>query len=170
MDNSEIEDTLDRALTAFEEEPVELEEGLDVENPALLQMRKACRLLTAADFLTSRNGYYTVVIEASFAAIERTIQFYLLEKGMIKEDDFVPHENVYRLGQEAALYGDMFAEKLLNLWRNNRSDTYYREGRGSDTRADVMHQLATDIHDYVLQLAGRSHECICGEGSNDSNY
>jgi hypothetical protein len=161
MDNSEIEQTLDRALTAFEAEPIELETGLDVDDPALLQLRKACRLHTAADFLRSRNGYYTVIIEASFAAIERTIQFYLLETDMLDEADFVTHEHVYELGRQAALYGDTFAEKLLDLWRNNRSDTYYREGRGSDFRAQIMHDLATDIHAHVLQLAGKSHECIC---------
>lgn len=161
MDNSEIEQKLDRALTAFEAEPVELEEGLDVDEPARLQLRKACRLLTAADFLRSRNGYYTVIIEASFAAIERTIQFYLLETDMLDEADFITHEHVYQLGRQAALYGDTFAEKLLELWRNNRSDTYYREGRGSERRAHSMYELAADIHAHVLQLAGESHECIC---------
>lgn len=167
VDNSQIEVTLDRALIAFEEEPVELEVGLDVDDSALLQLRKACRLLSATGFLGARNGYYTVVIEASFAAIERTIQFYLLEQGSIEEGDFVNHENVYRFGRDAALYGDAFAEKLLNLWRNNRSDTYYREGRGSDTRAEIMYQLATDIHDHTLQLAGRSHDCICNRPPNE---
>jgi len=161
MDNSNIEDLLDEATDLFEQSGTRFEEGLDVNNPVLLQLRKACRLIDAAQFLQTRDGYYTVIVEASFAAIERTIQFYLLDTDLLHEDEYVNHEHVYELGKDAGLYNQEFAGKLTNLWRNNRSDTYYREGIATQRRAEKMLELAEAIHSHILQLAGESHECIC---------
>lgn len=161
MDDSDVEDLLDEAQRLFRGSGAEPEDGLDVDDPALLQLRKSCRLNDAANFLNDANGYYTVIVETSFAAIERTIQFYLLETGLLHEDEYVNHEDVYRMGENAGLYSDVFADKLLNLWRNNRSETYYREGVATADRAEKMIDLAEAIHSHVLQLAGKDHECIC---------
>ncbi|MXR40062.1 hypothetical protein GRX01_01635 [Halobaculum sp. WSA2] len=145
----------------FERPGNQFEEGLDVDDPTLLQLKKACRMIDAAQFLQQEDGYYTVVIEASFSAIERTIQFYLLDTGLLHEDEYINHENVYQMGEDAGLYTKEFAGKLTNLWRNNRSDTYYREGIATEERARKMLELAKAVHSHVLQLAGESHECIC---------
>lgn len=161
MDDSPIEDKLDEALAEFRTARGDRETGLAVEDPALLQLRKSCRLLKAVGSLQERNGYYTVIIESSFAAIERTIQFYLQENGYISEDDFVDHRKVYQLGESAGLYDSGFGEKLVRLWENNRSRTYYREGVGTEATAQRMTELAEGIHVHVLQLAGVRHECIC---------
>lgn len=161
MENSDIEDLLDQAGTLFERPGENFEEGLDVDDSTLLQLRKACRLLDAATFLQARDGYYTVIVEASFAAIERTTQFYLLEKRLLHQDEYVNHEDVYERGVQAGLYDEEFADKLDALWRNNRSETYYREGIATEERAERMLELAEAIHRHVLQLAGQSHECIC---------
>jgi hypothetical protein len=162
VDNSDVEDLLDEAQTLFERSGTGFEEGIDVDDPTLLQLRKACRLIGAAQFLEQEGGYYTVIIEASFAAIERSVQFYLLDTGLLHEDEYVNHEEVYQRGEDAGLYGEEFAGKLTNLWRNNRSDTYYREGVATENRAEKMLELAEAIHSHVLRLAGESHECICG--------
>ena len=161
MEDSEIEDLLDEALELFEQPGENVEEGLDVDDPTLLQLRKACRLIDAARFLQSRDGYYTVIVEASFAAIERTIQFYLLEQGLLHEDEYVDHEEVYERGIQAGLYDEVFSDKLDTLWRNNRSETYYREGIATEERAEKMLELAEATHQHVLQIAGQRHECIC---------
>jgi hypothetical protein len=116
MDNSQIEDTLDEASTEFRRGASNPEIGLDVDDPALLQLRKSCRLLDAIQSLREQNGHYTLIIEAAFASIERTIQFYLLEKGYIGQDEFVDHRKVYQLGENAALYGSDFRDKLVGLW------------------------------------------------------
>lgn len=160
MENSDIEDLLDEARTLFERPGENFEEGLDVDDTTLLQLRKACRLIDAAKFLQTRDGYYTVIVEASFAAIERSIQFYLLEQDLLHEDEYVEHSTVYERGIQAGLYDEQFAGKLDALWRNNRSETYYREGIATEQRAEKMLELAEAIHGYVLQLAGRSHECF----------
>lgn len=161
MDNSSAEDILDEAQTLFERPGEDFEEGLEVDDPTLLQLRKACRLIDAANFLQEQDGFYTVIVEASFAAIERTIQFYLLDTGLLHEDEYIDHENVYQRGKDAGLYGEEFAGKLMNLWRNNRSDTYYREGIATEARADKMLELAEEVHSHVIQLAGKRHKCIC---------
>ena len=120
MDDSRIEETLDALIEEFRRGSDDPEAGLDIDDPAVLQLRKSCRLLEAVDSLQSANGYYTVIIEASFAAIERTIQFYLLEKDLLAEDDYVDHETVYERGEDAGLYGPDFRNKLITLWENNR--------------------------------------------------
>lgn len=70
-----VEDALADAQRAFEQEPGNKESGLDTDDDALLQLRKACRLLDAARSLRTQDGYYTVVIESSFIATERSIHF-----------------------------------------------------------------------------------------------
>lgn len=161
MENSDVAELLDAAQTSFERRGEQFEDGLNVDEPTLIQLRKACRLLDAAGFLREQDGYYTVIVEASFAAIERTIQFYLLDTDLLHEDEYVDHEEVYRRGKEAGLYDREFAGKLDTLWRNNRSDTYYREGIATEKRAEKMLELAEEVHRHVLKLAGQSHECIC---------
>jgi len=161
MEDSDIADILDDVQTLFERSGENFEEALDVDDATLLQLRKACRLIDAAQFLREADGYYTVIVEASFAAIERTIQFYLLDNGLLHEDEYIDHENVYSRGVNAGLYDKEFAGKLTNLWRNNRSDTYYREGIATEARAQKMLELAEEIHRHVLQLAGERHECVC---------
>lgn len=161
MEDSRVDDLLDSLQTLFNEQPETIETGLDVDSAELLQLRKACRLLEAADHLVRENGYYTVVIEASFAAIERTLQFYLLEHGFIQPDEYINHQDVYEQSCDAGLYSEAFKEDLITLWRENRSWSYYREGVGSAERAEHMSALANAIHSYVLQLAGKRHECIC---------
>lgn len=150
-------------LETFRRAPTTPQTGLDVDDPALLQLRKACRLVGAAEFLDAENGYYTVVIEAALSAIERTSQFYLLDTALLHDDDYVTTEQVYDRGEQAGLYDHDVRDKLLDLWRNNRSRTYYREGIGSQQRATDMATLARETHDHVLHVAGYSHECICRE-------
>lgn len=161
MEHSQIEGLLDQVRTLFDERPETVETGLDVDNADLLQLRKACRLLAAANHLGDADGYYTVVIEASFAVIERTLQFYLLNNGFLQPDEYVDHQTVYDRSHQAGLYNEEFKEKLVGLWRDNRSRSYYREGVGSEERAEKMLTLADAVHRHVLQLAGKSHECIC---------
>lgn len=163
MDNSKIDGLLERTIDEFRSGTGEIEEGLEVNDPSLLQLRKSCRLLRAINTMKEEEGYYTLIIEASFSAIERTIQFYLLEKEYIDESDFVNHEDIYEGGVEVGLYGRDFKDNLLQLWRNNRSRTYYREGIGTAKSSELMSEMANKIHHHTLQLARNSHECICDD-------
>ena len=62
MDNSRVEDTLDAVMEEFRRSGDPPETGLDVDDPALLQLRKACRLMEAVESLQAANGYYTVIM------------------------------------------------------------------------------------------------------------
>jgi len=67
------------------------EEGLDpnVHEPSVIQLRKAWRLLDACRVLREYDGYHTSVIEMSFAAIERTLEFYALTASNDTIDHFL---------------------------------------------------------------------------------
>ncbi|WP_255171245.1 hypothetical protein [Natrononativus amylolyticus] len=124
----------------------------------MLQLRKACRLLDAAGFLLERNGHFTVIIEASFVAIERSIQFYVEEKGYDVAGQ--RHTEVYELGVRAGLFSEEVADRLEELWIENRSESYYRTGVAGEYRAQTIYRLATKLHEEIVQLT-RTRDCLC---------
>ncbi|ACM58655.1 hypothetical protein HALDL1_01190 (plasmid) [Halobacterium sp. DL1] len=163
MSSTRIEALIDEVQAAFDRRPTDIEAGLDVEDAALLQLRKACRLLAGAEALRDAS-YYTLVIEASFVAIERTVEFRLLERGTMQPDDLPgTHPGVYREAAAAGVFGESMAADLADLWRDHRAKTYYQDGLASAGRADAMYELATELHAYVTGRSRQGHECICGE-------
>lgn len=86
MSSTRIDQLVDDVQAAFDRCPTDVESGLDVDDAALLQLRKECRLLAGAATLRD-EGDDTLVIEASFVTIERTIEFRLLERGTVTPDD-----------------------------------------------------------------------------------
>ncbi|PSQ61012.1 MAG: hypothetical protein BRD23_01060 [Halobacteriales archaeon SW_9_67_25] len=64
MSSTRIEHLIDNVQSAFDRRPSEIESGLDVDDAALLQLRKACRLLAGARTLQDAD-YYTPVIGRS---------------------------------------------------------------------------------------------------------
>ena len=57
MSSTHIEQLIDTVQAAFDRRPTDIEAGLDVDDAALLQLRKACRLLAGAGVF--RNGSTT---------------------------------------------------------------------------------------------------------------
>lgn len=163
MDGSHVERLLAATEAAFEDTRGQsLETGLDVDDEALVQLRKACRLLEAAETLRERNGHHTVVIETSFVAIERSLQFYLIQRNAASGEDLRhDHAAVYDRGVEINLFSKGFGDRLLDLWKTNRAAVYYREAAATAEQADAMLELATAIHEYVLDFGAADHECIC---------
>lgn len=124
MTSKEIENALANAEDAFQRSPENPETGLEfVTDLTILQLRKACRLLDAAQFLIDRNGHYTVIIEASFVAIERSIQFYMEASGY--DIPGQSHTEVYEYGVQAGLFSEDIADRLEALWQENRSESYH---------------------------------------------
>jgi len=101
-------------------------------------------------------SYYTLVIEASFVAIERTVEFRLLERGTMQPDD-LPVPTLVSIGrlQQPVSSGESMAADLADLWRDHRAKTYYQDGLPSAGSADAMYELATELHAYVT---GRSRQ------------
>lgn len=161
MSSTRIESLVEDVQRAFDEAPTQIERGLDVDDAALLQLRKACRLLTGAERLLE-TGYYTLVVEASFVAIERTIEFRLLDRGTVSPRDLPgSHTAVYREAANVGLFSEHVAEDLAELWRNHRAKTYYQDGLAAEKRARRLHALATEVHEFVVGRSARGHECIC---------
>lgn len=161
MSSSRIEQLVDEVQVAFDSPPTDIEQGLDVDDAALLQLRKACRLLAGADALRDA-GYYTLVIEASFVAIERTVEFRLLEQGRTEPDDLPgTHPGVYREAATIGLFSQSVAEDLADLWRDHRAKTYYQDGLAAASRAEKLYDLAQEIHAFVVGRSPQGHECVC---------
>ena len=90
-------DELSAAVAAFTQRGT-VEPGLDVEGDALLQLRKACRILDGITALRDIDRHHTLVVEGSFAALERTVQFYVVDQGLAEMDDLMC-ERIFRVGQ-----------------------------------------------------------------------
>ena len=86
MSSTRIETPIDEAQAAFDRCPESIDPDLDVEDAAPLRLRKTCRLLAGARALRDRR-YDTLVTEASFVAMEPTVEFRLLERGHVEPDD-----------------------------------------------------------------------------------
>lgn len=163
MDDSYVEDALKDAERTFRDTRGQTSEtGLDTNDESLVQLRKACRLLEAARKLRQRNGYYTVVIEASFVAIERSIQSFLLDRGYASPEDLrYGHTAVFDKAAEVNLCRPGFAARLTQLWEQNRAEVYYREAVASAEQATAMLELAEATHQYLLEFEAVAHECRC---------
>ena len=161
MSSTRIDQLIDEAHAAFDRRPTKIELGLDVEDAALLQLRKACRLLAGAETLRE-EGYYTLVIEASSVAIERTVEFRLLERGTMQPVDLPgTHPGVYREAASVGIFSEATAEDLADLWRDHRAKTYYQDGLAAANRAEQLFLLATEIHAFVVGRSSQGHECLC---------
>ena len=161
MSSTRIAQLLDDAQAAFDRIPNDIESGLDVSDPALLQLRKACRLLAGAEAL-QEQGYYTLVIEASFVAMERTVEFRLLERGTMEPADLPgTHPGVYREAASAGIFDESMASDLADLWRDHRAKTYYQDGLAAAERAETIYALAQEVHAFFVGRSLQGHECLC---------
>lgn len=153
-------DELGDAVLAFNRRGT-IEPGLDVEEDALIQLRKACRILDGVRALRDIDRHYTLVVEGSFAAIERTIQFYVVDSGAAASTDLTTHADTFEYGARAGVFSTETADELAELWQNYRNGLYYQEQRATAEQAGAMLAYATCLHDHVPTLAGREHDCIC---------
>jgi hypothetical protein len=103
----------------------------------------------------------TIVIEASFVAIERVIEFKLLESGIEPRDLPGTHPGVYREAATRGILSESVADDLKDLWRNHRAKTYYQDGLAARERAEKMYELASEAHLFVVNLSSKKHECLC---------
>ncbi len=140
------------------------EAGLDPDahDADVIQLREACRLLDACRLLREHDGYHTSVIEMSFAAIERTLEFYALTASNDTIDDFREgHDRAYDRGANLGLVTEGTARRLKQLYRDNRAAAYYRDTVAAAQQAEAMFDLAEVVHDHVKHFAQRAHECQC---------
>ncbi|MFC7203312.1 hypothetical protein ACFQJC_07275 [Haloferax namakaokahaiae] len=160
MSGNRIEELIDEVQAAFDYRPDEIETGLDTDEADVLQLRKSCRLLAGAESLLEA-GYYTIVIETSFVAIERVVEFKLLEGGVEPRDLPGTHPGVYTEAAKRGILSERVASNLRDLWRNHRAKTYYQDGLAARGRAEKLFALASETHAFVLNQSTKRHDCIC---------
>lgn len=163
---SDLVDAVARAEDAFGGRlgRPDYEEGLDPDahEGDVIQLRKACRLLEACRLLRDHDGYHTSAIKMSFAAIERTLEFYALTASNDTIDDFREgHDRAYDRGTDLRLVTEETARRMKQLYRDNRAAAYYRDTVPAAQQADAMFDLAVAVHDHVKNFARLSHECRC---------
>jgi hypothetical protein len=123
-DEDPCSDELSTVLEAFNRRGT-VEPGLNVEDDALLQLRKACRILDGIRTLQDIDRHHTLVVEGSFAALERTVQFYVVDRGLAEADDMQSHEDTFDSGAQAGVFSPSTKDELVELWKNHRNGTYY---------------------------------------------
>lgn len=153
-------DELSAAVAAFTQRGT-VEPGLDVDGDALLQLRKACRILDGIRALRDIDRHHTLVVEGSFAALERTMQFYVVDRGVAEMDDLLNHEDAFEYGMQAGVFSEATKNELVELWQIYRNGTYYQQERATAEQAEAMLEYAECMHNHVPKLAGRAHDCIC---------
>lgn len=161
LDRDDVDPHLSAAEDAFHYGQQDQETGLDVTDPALVQLRKACRSLSGAEQLLA-DGYYTLVVEAAFTSIEKTFLFWLVTE--CHQDPATPpqsHTTALQRSAEVGFLSEEIAERLTDLWSDNRAQTHYQHGKATRERADAMLALATHLHALVVDRVGSRHECLC---------
>jgi hypothetical protein len=101
------------------------------------------------------------VIEMSFAAIERTLEFYVLSASNDTIDNFQNHTRAYDRAAALGVFSERTAQRLKTLYTDNRSAAYYRDTVATAEQAEMMFNLAVTIHDYVKNFSQQSYECRC---------
>lgn len=117
-------------MTAFNQRG-SVEPGLNVEDDALVQLREACRILDGIRPLRDIDRHYTLVVEGSFAALERTVQFYVVDQGLAESDDMQSHEDTFEYGAQAGVFAQSMKDELIELWKNHRNGTYSQQERAT---------------------------------------
>lgn len=162
-DPSRIVDALGDVEEAFARYHLQpsYETGLDPDDPETTQLRKACRLLEAGRALRANDGYYTSVIEMSFAAIERTLEWYALVQSTDTIGDFQSHRRAYDRAAELGLFSQSLCDALYQMYEENRSAAYYRDTIATEAQAETLFHLAVDVHGFTVQYMRCVHECRC---------
>lgn len=137
------------------------EAELDPDDPETTQLRKACRLLEASRTLRANDGYYTSVIEMSFAAIERTLEWYVLVQSTDTVSDFQSHQYAYDRAAEFGLFSQSLCDELYQMHQENRSAAYYRDTVATKGQADALFHLAVEVHEFTTRHLQCTHECRC---------
>lgn len=155
---------LERAQDAFEmvgRGRAAFEDGISADTDWKTQLTKACRLLEVGRTLQSQDGYYTAVIEVCFGAIERSIEAYALSMTKDTLQDFQDHQFSYERAHQIGLFERDTAAAMLDLYSENRTESYYGGGRPTEEQADAMTDLAIAVHRFAVSQIRDGGVCLC---------
>ena len=132
------------------------------DNDADIQLGKACATLGTCRQLRHGTNNYVSIVELSFNAIERSFQFYLLEMTAAKSADYRTHEDVFADIAARNVFSDADIASRIDAFRSeHRSRFYYDIARPGRDVAMALHDLAEQIHQYLVEFADAHSRCNC---------
>lgn len=127
-----------------------------------IQLGKACAMLGTCRQLRHGSNNYVSVVELSFNAIERSFQFYLVEQTAASSSDFRDHGQVFEEIASRGVFSDRNLADRIDAFRSeHRSRIYYDVDRPGRDLALSMHDLAEEVHAYVVTFANAHSRCNC---------
>ena len=131
-----------------------------------IQLGKACAMLGTCRQLRRGTNNYVSIVELSFNAIERSFQFYLVEKTPAESADFRSHGQVFEEISARGVFSETDVPDRIDAFRSaHRARIYYDLDRPGRDLAAGMHELAEAVHAYVVTFADAHSRCSCGERS-----
>ena len=97
----------------------------------------------------------------SFAAIERSLEYYALLASNDSIDNFQNHTRAYDRAEALGVFSGDIARRLKTLYTDNRSAAYYRNTVATAEQATMTFDLAVAVHEHVTNFSQRTHECRC---------
>lgn len=163
-DPKAVLDALERAEDAFDEVGhgvPSYEAGIEPGGDWETQLTKACRLLEVVAILRERDGYHTAVTELCFGATERSIEAYAVAMAGDEVVDFRDHEYSYERAHQIGLFEAGTAEAMMDLYGENRTESYYGGGRPTEAQATAMSDLARAVHGFAAAQIREGGVCRC---------
>lgn len=134
-----------------------------------IQLGKACAMLGTCRQLREGTNNYVSIVELSFNAIERSFQFYLVEMTAAESSDYRKHEEVFDDIEARNVFSDAdVADRIAAFRSEHRSRFYYDLDRPGRDFAMAMHELAEEIHRYIVEFADAHSRCSCDDGTRSS--
>lgn len=159
---AQAEDTFSHATGDPVFEPA-LDAGADAA-VGTVPLQKACRLLELAHRIPELGAYYGAILEASFIAIEHTLQGYLLVLTGVEAHDLRDHDRPYRLAKGQVPLENGTLDRLERLYSSRRTAHYYGTTVTTEQQARAMREVASGIHDHIVAFEHALGQfCNCGE-------
>lgn len=169
-DPTELVDALAEAEDAFEHAHgrPEFEPGVDAASdtpPGKVRIQKGCRLLLAANTLESDGDHFTSVLEHAFAAIERTLEGYLVAIAGDDPATFHDHTTVYDRAKRQAPVTTRTLDSIQALYAARRTEHYYGTSVTTRRQADTMLEVAKILHRHLVGFdPDLRRYCRCDRG------
>jgi len=127
-----------------------------------IQLGKACAILGTCRQLRQGTNNYMSIVELSFNAIERSFQFYLVEMTTAESTDYRDHAEVFDDIAARNVFSDEDVASRIDAFRSeHRSRFYYDIDRPGRDFAMAMHDLAEEIHEYLVEFGDAHSRCNC---------
>lgn len=132
------------------------------EADADIQLGKACAMLGTCRQLRRGTNNYVSIVELSFNAIERSFQFYLVEQTAARSADYRDHGQVFEdIATRGVFSNENVADRIDAFRSEHRSRIYYDTDRPGRDLALSMHDLAEEVHAYIVKFASAHSRCNC---------